>query len=260
MKIINDKINFAELRDKYVNAKPFPHIVIDNFLDEEFCEKLADNFPDHNADFWLKYNNPIEKKLLYNHLDDNMPKIVKDTLLYLNDGYILKCLEQLTAIDDLISDPGLHGGGMHCSKKGGKLDIHIDYSIHPKLNLERRINLIIYLNKDWKSEYGGNLELWDENVQNCVQKIAPVFNRAAIFNTGDISYHGHPDPINCPENISRKSLALYYLTTPREEATQRFKARFVARPQDSKDPELEEFRLKRSGLSTAKDLYESDKK
>lgn len=259
MQIISDKINFSELKERYVNAEPFPHIVIDNFLDEKFCEKLANNFPDHNADFWLKYNNPIEKKLLYNHLDNNMPPVIKDTLLYLNGDHTLKCIAELTGIENLVSDPDLHGGGMHCSKRGGKLDIHIDYSIHPKMNLERRINLILYLNKDWKEEYGGNLELWDKDVQNCIVKVRPVFNRAVIFNTGDISYHGHPDPISCPDNISRKSLALYYLTTPRKDATHRFKARFVARPQDSKDPEIEAFRIKRSGLDTAKDLYETNK-
>ncbi len=169
-------------------------------------------------------------------------------------------LGDLTGIKGLVSDPDLHGGGMHCSKKGGKLDIHLDYSIHPKMKMERRINLILYLSKDWKEEYGGALELWDKDVQNRVQKIMPVFNRAAIFNTSDISYHGHPDPITCPDNIARKSLALYYLTPPQEGITERFKAKFVARPQDPKDKEIEEFRLKRSGLDTAKSLYESDNK
>lgn len=254
-----NNINFSALRSQYVNAAPFPHIVIDNFLESDLAEKLYNNFPDHNADFWLKYNNPIEKKLLYNHLDDNMPKPIKEALLYLNGDDVLQKLTELTGIEKLVSDPGLHGGGMHCSKRGGKLDVHIDYSIHPKLNLERRINLILYLSKDWKEEYGGCLELWDKDVENCVKKVYPVFNRAVIFNTGDISYHGHPDPIQCPDNNSRKSLALYYLTVPRDEATKRYKARFVARPQDPKSEEIEQFRLKRSGLTTAKDLYETEK-
>lgn len=258
MKVIND-INFSSLRDQYINAEPFPHIVIDNFLNKEVCEKVLKVFPDHNAEFWMKYNNPIEKKLLYNHLDDNMPKFIKEVLLYLNGDKFLKCLTELTGVENLHSDPDLHGGGMHCSKRGGKLDIHIDYSIHPKMLLERRMNLIIYLNQDWKSEYRGELELWDKDMTHCIKKVTPLFNRAVLFDTGDISYHGHPEPLQCPEDMSRKSLALYYLTEPREGATQRYKARFVARPQDPKDQEIEEFRIKRSGLDTAKTLYETDK-
>ena len=260
MQIINNQINFSELRNQYRQASPFPHIVIDNFLDQKLCKDIEKVFPDHNASFWLKYNNPIEKKLLYNHLDDKMPLLIKNTLLSLNKNNFLNRLTELTGITNLVSDPELHGGGMHCTKKGGKLDVHIDYSIHPKMQMERRLNLIVYLNSNWQEEYGGELELWDKDVKNCVKKVRPVFNRAVIFSTGDISYHGHPDPLNCPDNMSRKSLALYYLTKPRKKATQRFKARFVARPQDPKDSAIENFRLQRSGLQTAKDLYEVDGK
>ena len=169
--MINNEINFDELSKTYINNKPFKHIIIDNFLDIDLAKKLSFEFPDHNKDFWLKYNNPIEKKLLYNKIDENIPFSIKNLLLELNKKSFLKLISKLTKIDNLISDPDFHGGGMHCIKNGGKLDVHIDYSIHPSLNLERRINLILYLNQNWANEYGGCLELWDKKMTKCQKKV-----------------------------------------------------------------------------------------
>ena len=107
---------------------------------------------------------------------------------------------------------------MHALKRGGKLDMHLDYSIHPHLKLERRLNLIVYLNSGWKEEYGGHLALWDSEMKGCVVKAAPIFNRAVLFQTSDISYHGNPEVVQCPETMMRKSIALYYLTPPRPNA------------------------------------------
>ncbi|WP_202803353.1 2OG-Fe(II) oxygenase [Pedobacter arcticus] len=115
----------------------------------------------------------------------------------------------------MISDPYFFGGGQHEIKKGGLLKVHADFNKHPQLKLDRRINVLVYLNKDWKEEYGGNFELWGKNMEQCVKKILPVFNRMAIFSTTDFSYHGHPDALNCPEDRSRKSLALYYYSNGR---------------------------------------------
>ena len=148
---------------------------------------------------------------------------------------------------------------MHCTKRHGKLDVHIDYSLHPQMNYERRINLILYLNSDWENDYGGNLELWDNNISNCEKSIKPVFNRAVIFNTSDISFHGHPDPLNCPDHICRKSLAWYYLTKPQKNVTKRYRARFVPRPNDPKDKQIEEFRKQRSQVGD-KELFETEQK
>ena len=120
--------------------------------------------------------------------------------------------------ETLIPDPYLWGGGYHELKNGGYLNIHADFNVHPQLELNRRINLLIYLNKNWKENYGGSLELWDRKMKNCIKKIVPIFNRVVIFNTNDFSYHGNPEKINHPENISRKSIALYYYSNgqPRE--------------------------------------------
>jgi len=251
-----NSIDFSKLRNEYIRNDPYPHIIIDNFLEEKLCKDLEMSFPKHKEDFWLKYNNPVEKKLLYNKLDNIMPERIKDTLLLLNDSWFLKKLEVLTNIGNLVSDPKLHGGGMHCTKRMGKLDVHIDYSLHPELKLERRINLILYLNSDWDESYGGDLELWNKDMSQCVKSIEPKFNRAVIFNTTDISYHGHPSPLMCPEDKCRKSLAWYYLTKPQENVSQRYRAKFVARPSDPKDSKIEKFRKDRSELSNTKKLFD----
>jgi len=251
-----NSIDFSKLRNEYIRNDPYPHIIIDNFLEEKLCKDLEMSFPKHKEDFWLKYNNPVEKKLLYNKLDNIMPERIKDTLLLLNDSWFLKKLEVLTNIGNLVSDPKLHGGGMHCTKRMGKLDVHIDYSLHPELKLERRINLILYLNSDWDKSYGGGLELWNKNMTQCVKSTEPKFNRAVIFNTTDISYHGHPSPLMCPEDKCRKSLAWYYLTKPQENVSQRYRAKFVARPSDPKDSKIEKFRKDRYELSNTKKLFD----
>ena len=104
---------------------------------------------------------------------------------------------------------------MHQIVRGGKLAIHADFNTHRRYGLDRRLNLLLYLNKNWREEYGGHLELWDRNMSGCQAKVLPVFNRVMIFSTTDYTYHGHPDPLNCPDGMTRKSLALYYFTNGR---------------------------------------------
>ena len=85
------------------------------------------------------------------------------------------------------------------------------------MNLDRRINVLIYLNENWEEEYGGHFELWEKDKSKCIVRIPPIFNKMAIFSTTDFSWHGHPDPLTCPQGRSRKSLALYYYTHGRPE-------------------------------------------
>jgi hypothetical protein len=252
-RVLNDVASWPPV-ESYQTAKPFPHAVIDDFLRREIAEQLSRVFPDPSAECWYRYANPLERKLACN-IPGKVPPKIWETLEFFNSDECLKLFGRLTGIEDLKADQELHGGGMHCIAPGGKLDIHIDYSIHPKLGLERRLNLILYLNRDWNESWGGQLELWDDTMSRCVRKIAPIFNRAVIFDTGDGSYHGHPDALQCPEEQSRKSLAVYYLTAPRGDAAKRYRARFVARPEDPKDDEIEELRRLRSGLTTGTTVY-----
>jgi Rps23 Pro-64 3,4-dihydroxylase Tpa1-like proline 4-hydroxylase len=241
-------LNLDKISTTYQKNSPYPHIVIDNFLKDAVAKEVAEAFPKPNSEFWFQYNNPIEKKFATDDIR-KFPKIIAKLIHALNSQEFVEKVEKLTGIKGLFSDPYLHGGGLHCSKNGGKLDIHLDYSLHPKLEMERRCNLILYLSPEWNESWGGSLEMWDKDMSKCVKKITPQFNRAVIFNTDDISLHGHPDPINCPENISRNSIALYYLSEARATTSSRPRARFFKRPQDPEDASLEEFRKKRSEVS-----------
>jgi Rps23 Pro-64 3,4-dihydroxylase Tpa1-like proline 4-hydroxylase len=140
---------------------------------------------------------------------------VTNLLNFLNSKEVLTYLEELTGIPDLIADPGLYGGGVHRILSGGKLSVHADYNFHPVTKLHRRVNLLLYLNKDWKEEWGGDLQLWNKDMSMCVKKILPIFNRAVIFNITSEAYHGHPGPLKSPEGIDRLSFALYYFTKER---------------------------------------------
>jgi Rps23 Pro-64 3,4-dihydroxylase Tpa1-like proline 4-hydroxylase len=144
-------------------------------------------------------------------------------------------LETLTGITGLLPDPHLWGGGLHQIQRGGFLKVHADFNRHERLDLDRRLNLLVYLNKDWKEEYGGQLELWSRDMKRCEERVLPVFNRCVVFSTTDTSYHGHPDELTCPEGWTRKSMALYYYTTGRsaEETSQSHSTLYQERPGES---------------------------
>ena len=128
-------------------------------------------------------------------------------------------LQELTGIEEtLIPDPYFEGGGYHEIKPEGFLKMHVDFHLHQRLKLNRRLNLLIYLNEDWEESFGGHFELWEKDMSKAVSKILPIFNRMAMFNTTGDSWHGHPNPLTCPPDRSRKSLALYYYTNGRPKA------------------------------------------
>lgn len=236
MKILNVDLQklAEENRNKYEHASPFPHIYFDNFFNSDFLDVVLSEFPDLSKKKSQKYNNANEIKLAGNG-EQFFEKRTKQLMHYLNSQEFLLFLQELTGIKEtLLGDPYFVGGGQHEIKKGGLLKIHADFNKHNRTNLDRRLNVLIYLNKDWKEEYGGHFELWDKDMTKAEQKILPIFNRVAIFTTTDFSYHGHPEALNCPEFRSRKSLALYYYSNGRplneindglEDHTTLFKAR-----------------------------------
>jgi len=210
-----------QLSNQYQEAQPFPHIVIDKFLPEIILNSVLDEF-NKNENWWydiVKWTEPYQVNKFYwphdietaNNMPNDLPTI-SALINYLNSHVMLKYLEELTGIDNLISDELLMGGGLHKITSGGKLAIHKDYNVHPVNKMYRRLNLLIYLNKDWKQEWEGNLELWDKDHSNLEVSVEPLFNRAVIFTISEDSLHGHPVPLNTPENVNRNSIALYYFT------------------------------------------------
>jgi len=234
----------------YQNQKPFPFISFADFLNVDVANQMVEDFPSINEGFY-KYDNPLERKYAFDKISE-LPDSIRNTLMELNTPPFLSFLEKLTGIEGLIPDPYYRGGGIHQSKRGGKLDIHIDFNKHPKLSLERRLNVLIYLNKNWKEEYNGDFQIWngykDEEtgkhvLTKLVEKIYPTFNTFACFNTSGRSYHGFPDEIRCPQDVTRKSIALYYYTAC-QSLEESHSTTFVKRPLE--DDSLEKMRSERS--------------
>jgi Rps23 Pro-64 3,4-dihydroxylase Tpa1-like proline 4-hydroxylase len=208
----------AALHVQYAGAEPFPHIVLDGLFDDDVLDAVLREFPDRQAMKWREFDSATEKKLGYYHESSSISKTVRDFLNEMNSFEMLLWLEALTGIEGLIPDPYFGGGGLHQIEAGGFLKVHADFNVHPKLKLDRRLNLLVYLNKDWRDEYGGHLELWDRDGKSCRTKILPLFNRTVIFSTSDTSFHGHPHPLTPPAGASRKSVSLYYYTAGRPDA------------------------------------------
>jgi len=213
--------NFDARVTEYANNQPFKHIVIDDFFDEEYLKNVVEEFPDLQSKSdkeRISYKNPRERKLAGKGEANFGPK-TKALMHYLNSEPFLLRLQKLTGIDEtLLPDPYFFGGGFHEIKPGGYLKVHADFNRHQKTGLDRRVNLLVYLNDEWNDDYHGDLQLWTRDMKDCVKSVMPKFNRVVIFNTDDFSYHGLPDPVSCPEGMSRKSLALYYYSNGRPES------------------------------------------
>ena len=219
--LVNDSI-------KYKNSDPFPHIVLDNFLSSDGAAEAMEGFCGVN---WSAYKHFNENKNGSNKKNSFGPKL-SNVIDALNSAEFLSYLSELTGINNLIADTHLGSGGVHRSTRGGFLNIHADFTVHPyRSNWHRRLNVLVYLNEEWDSTWGGELELWDTDMSCCVEKIAPVFNRCVVFNTNYDSYHGHPEAMTCPEGTWRKSIALYYYTLA-DEDVKTVATNYRPRPQD----------------------------
>lgn len=204
-----------ELAQKYQTAAPFPHIVIDDFLPDETYKNLSSVFPKPDDQVWFKFRSAAENLKLQSQDFYGIPPALRYFITELNGAAFVNFLQKITGVTGLIPDPHLYGGGLHQTLPGGHLGLHIDYNYHTDWKLDRRLNVIYYLNDNWSDEWGGHLELWDKDVKNCMHKIAPIGNRLVIFNTDEYSWHGHPDPMDCPPGVTRRSIALYYYSNGR---------------------------------------------
>jgi hypothetical protein len=256
-------INIASLKESLETFKdnsPFDHCVVDNFFQKNCAEKLANEFIAYEDKRWFYYKNPIEDKKALN--DWNIfPEYTYKILNLLCSEPILNILSE-TLGKKLYPDPGLHGGGWHMHTKGGNLNPHLDYSIHPKLRLERKLNIIIYLSKELnKPEYGGHLGLWDNKDPNkpgeLLKEVETIFNRAIIFDTTQNSWHGMSRTLTQPEGIYRKSLAVYYLTDPHKNTNTRNRALFAPRDSQHGNKEVEDIIKLRSDIKTSSKVYKT---
>ena len=254
---LNTRLDIETASRQWKGAQPFEHVVIDNFLQSDVAEQLAAEFPAWDDRMWYQYENAIEQKKALNHWD-RFPAMTYRVMTAFNSPDFVSVLEGLTGISGLHTDPGLNGGGWHGHTAGGKLNVHLDYSLHPKLRMERRLNLILYITPGWKPAWGGQLGLWggDSRAPGALgQKIDCLFNRAVLFDTTQNSWHGLPEPVTCPDGAIRRSLAVYYLTEPRATTDPRGKALFAPHGDQANDPAVLELIKKRASTTNANDVY-----
>jgi hypothetical protein len=201
-------------RDAYAQAEPFPHAVLDDFLPEGVARRLVDEFPPP-AEISRHHESPSEHNKHQWSDEAGLPDFTRHVVWAFNSAAFVRFLTELTGINGLITDPTLCGGGLHLIRRGGWLGVHADFPRHKALDVERRLNVLLFLNSVWEPSWGGTLELWAHDMSACVQRIEPVWNRCVIFNVTDRSFHGHPTPLACPDDVYRRSLALYYYSSGR---------------------------------------------
>lgn len=230
-------IDFAALEadleskaESYRQARPFPHIVLDDVLRPEAFEAAAAAFPGIRDEFWKGYLHLNETKYA-NSEPDTWREPLRSLAHEFCSPEFVEFLHRLTAIDDLLPDWSMDGGGLHQTLRGGHLNIHADFSTHhTHQDWARRVNILLYLNREWQDEWGGHLELWDKGMTARQAVVAPRGNRMLVFTTSLDSFHGHPDPLTCPDGVARRSMALYYFT--KEDAAVRRSTNYRPRPDD----------------------------
>ncbi len=197
----------ASLNEQYTTSSPFPSIVLEDFLPAAILQRVVDEFPKRAKG---RFSDAYSQNKTGYQLEMIDSIFVTNLLQTLNSSAMINFVESLTGIEGLIPDPHLVGGGLHETGRGGFLRIHADFNINNRLALKRRVNLILFLNEEWKEEYLGYLELWDRDMVSCKQRVAPKLGTAVLFNTDSDAFHGHPDPLNTPADVYRRSIAMYY--------------------------------------------------
>lgn len=226
------------LRESYLGADPFPHIAIDDFLPPALLERCLSEFPASTTA--EESFDRRQERLKRSFSPDRLASPSRQLFYSFNSRPFIQVLENICGIRGLIPDPFFLGGGFHEISQGGHLSVHADFNHHVPMDLERRINVLIYLNKDWKDEYGSQLELWDKDMKRCVKSYVPTFNRCVIFNTTSNSNHGNPHPVAHPEGVPRRSIALYYYTATWDDTKRNHTTQFRPRPgtEDQADREV----------------------
>ena len=212
--------------------EPYDHWTIENFLDIDDARKVSSEFIEYDSEDLIHYLDHYKYDKKTCNQWDKFPATTYKLFSKLLSKEFVEKLSDITDIYPLYPDIGLHGGGWHMHTGGGKLALHLDYSIHPKLNLQRKLNLIVYLEEDYDPKWGGSLQLWSHDDKNNkplekVKEIEPLFNRAIIFDTTQKSWHGFPETINPPPGRIRKSIAVYYLTDITSTAEERYRAHYT---------------------------------
>ncbi|MEM9433514.1 MAG: 2OG-Fe(II) oxygenase [Pseudomonadota bacterium] len=218
----------AAYAQDYQAAKPYNHICIDNFLPESILEQIRkdlEQLPESETSF-----SRAQENLKSSYIPERLPDFTKNLFYALNSRPFILFLEEMTGIKGLIPDPYFVGAGIHKTLNGGHLDIHADFNLHVQMKVERRLNVLIYLNKDWQEDWGGSFEIWDKKMTKKEASFVPTFNRMVCFSTGSDTFHGNPEPVNHPDGEARQSIALYYYTATWDDTRKSHSTLFKPRP------------------------------
>ena len=219
MKIINHEqllINLDADKIEFNSKKHFRYIVLENFLNLNYAERILQEYPKINNEWKDGRSHHTQNKWTLPLIKNG---VANELMAELSSKEFLVYLSELTLVPNIITDSDFAGAGYHQSTNGGFLNVHVDFN---KLNssnliLDRRLNLLVYFNKNWSSDKGGYLELWDMEKKLKIENISPSFNRCVIFETNEISFHGHPKPLKLNLNETRKSISVYYYTNGRDD-------------------------------------------
>ena len=223
-----DKANIAALKATFNSNTPCKHIIMDNFLNENYANQLYENFPSLEDMNVKRKSLNEDKKEEYNF--DKFHPVFNQVREAIRSQELIDVWHEISGLANLESTLDGYGSGIHQGGNGSFVDVHLDYNMHTEKDLHRRLNILIYLNKNWKEEYGGHLELWDEKVTKMEKAVLPAFNRAVIFRTDELSQHG-VRKVTCPENESRKSFYGFYFTAIGNDFKYR-DSKFTARPEE----------------------------
>jgi len=218
----------AKYAEKYQSGEPYHHICIDNFLPMDIINKVRadlDSLPESEDSF-----DAAQERFKSQYSPDRMPDYSRHLFQAFNSKAFIQFLQEMTGIPGLIPDPYFIGAGIHKTLTGGHLDIHADFNLHGQMRVERRLNVLIYLNPEWKEEYGGSFEIWDKEMTGKVASFAPTENRMCCFSTGSDTFHGNPEPVNHPDGLPRQSIALYYYTATWDSSRKGHSTLFKPRP------------------------------
>ncbi|MBC8111309.1 MAG: 2OG-Fe(II) oxygenase [Verrucomicrobia bacterium] len=220
-----------QLTADFQNGFPYKHIVLDNFLKTEIAADLYENFPAVEK-LHKHYDGLNEKKSEGSNFEDFSPVFSQVRNFVMGEDFA-KWMAVVTGIEGVFVTDDKLGTGLHQGGNGSFLDIHVDFSIHHVKNVHRRLNMLIYLNKNWQESYGGGMEMWNADMTKLEKKVLPLLNRCLIFETNQISYHGY-STITIPENETRKSFYTYFYTPITEEIKVKYHDTiFKPKPEDS---------------------------
>ncbi len=219
----------------FARRDPFRHVVIDDFLAPDYAAALLAQFPPFaRGNARNEAGEPGGKSTVERIRALGAPYTQLDDLI--RTPAFLDHIGRITGIPDLLYDADYFGGGTHENRAGQDLDPHVDFNRHPREGWHRRLNLIVYLNREWHDDWGGSLELHSDprSPDDRVTRVTPLFNRCVIFETTEWSWHGF-GRIALPAeraDLTRKSIALYFYTRerPAEEMADTHSTIYVDRP------------------------------